>query len=354
MAVRKLARSWQYDFTLEGHGRQRRAGFRTKAEALEAQRQRREDLISGRKRILLADAYELYMSATTMKDRSRDTYKDRWKRIEPVLGHCYIEEVTTVALDRLVASMPQHLSPKTINENLTLVRAVLRFMWKRGQLMHVPYVPTQPVPEYRPDWYTEGERDRLLDGIIERYPQWYTFFYLTMRLGLRRGEVYAISKDRIRDIPPHLIIDRAVQEGNSQREAKLIPRKNNRVLTLPLPQDAADAIRWHINHGYSGSVFLFSKTGKWAKQLNSHAKPLRKVQEALGLRVIGHHQIGRHSVGSQAATRGHSLKIIQAQLGHRSQASTHRYAHLGDGACLRLVESLQPTSPPHVNARSTE
>ena len=166
--------------------------------------------------------------------------------------------MTTVALDGLVASMPQHLSPKTINENLTLVRAVLRFMWKRGQLMHVPYVPTQPVPEYRPDWYTEAERDRLLDGIIERYPQWYTFFYLTMRLGLRRGEVYAISKDRIRDIPPHLIVDRAVQEGNSQREAKLIPRKNNRVLTLPLPQDAADAIRWHIREGYSGPEFLFS------------------------------------------------------------------------------------------------
>ena len=34
--------------------------------------------------------------------------------------------------------------------------------------------------------------------------------------------------------------------------------------------------------------------------------------------------------------------------------STDRYAHLGDGARLRLVESLQPTSPPHVNVRSTE
>ena len=73
MAVRKLARSWQYDFTLEGHGRQRRAGFRHKGEALEAQRQRREDLISGRKRILFADAYEMYMSATTMKERILDT-----------------------------------------------------------------------------------------------------------------------------------------------------------------------------------------------------------------------------------------------------------------------------------------
>ena len=354
MAVRKLARSWQYDFTLEGHGRQRRAGFRTKAEALEAQKQRREDLIAGRKRVLLADACKQYMAATPMKDRSRDAYESRWKQIERVLGHLYIEEVTTIALDQLAASLPQDLSPNSVNERLTVARAVLRFMWKRGQLASVPYVPTRPVAEYKPDWYTEAERDRLLDGIFERYPQWYTFFYLTTRLGLRRGEVYAISRDRIRNIPSHLIADRAVQEGKGDRPAKLISRKNNSVLTLPLPQDVMDSIRWHIREGYAGPEFLFSKTGRWNKQLNSHAGPLRKVQEALGLRQIGHHQIGRHSVGSQAATSGHSMKTIQAQLGHRSESSTHRYTHLGDHAKLRLVESLRPASPPHVNLRSTE
>ena len=35
MAVRKLANSWQFDFTLQSYGRQRRAGFKTKAEARE-------------------------------------------------------------------------------------------------------------------------------------------------------------------------------------------------------------------------------------------------------------------------------------------------------------------------------
>ena len=40
MAIRNLNKSWQYDFTLEGHGRRRKAGFRTKAEAREAERRR--------------------------------------------------------------------------------------------------------------------------------------------------------------------------------------------------------------------------------------------------------------------------------------------------------------------------
>ncbi|MGB5545117.1 MAG: tyrosine-type recombinase/integrase [Polyangiales bacterium] len=353
MTVRKLARSWQYDFTLEGHGRQRKAGFKTKAEACEAEKQKREDLISGRKRVSLADAYDMYMTATTMKDRSRDSYQSYWPQIEAVLGHLFIEEVDTHAIDVLKASLPTHLGPKSINHRLSLVRTVLRFMWKRGRLASVPYVPTQSVPEHSPDWYTEAERDRLLDGIFEMYPEWYLFFYLTTRLGLRRGEVYAISRDRIRDIPPQLVIDRAVQEGRNDRSAKLITRKNDRALVLALPADVMDAIRWHIRESYAGPEFLFSIDGRFSQKVNDHAAPLLEVQKALGLRELGHHKIGRHSVASQAATGGHSIKTIQAQLGHRSAQSTHRYAHLGNQAQLRLVQDLGPTSPPHVNVRST-
>ena len=56
------------------------------------------------------------------------------------------------------------------------------------------------------------------------------------------------------------------------------------------------------------------------------------------------------------------MKAVQAQLGHRSEQSTHKYAHLGSGAQRRLVEALKPTRAPHksiafeahVNVTSTE
>ena len=93
----------------------------------------------------------------------------------------------------------------------------------------------------------------MLFGIFEMHPQWYTFFYLTTRLGLRAGEVYAVARSRIRDVPPQLIVDRAVQRGNKSRPAMLGPRKNNKALTLALTEDVADAIRWHIRQGYAGA-----------------------------------------------------------------------------------------------------
>ena len=49
-------------------------------------------------------------------------------------------------------------------------------------------------------------------------------------------------------------------------------------------------------------------------------------------------------------TSGESVKAVQAQLGHRSEQSTHRYAHLGDGAQRGLVEALQPARAPHEHA----
>ena len=54
-----------------------------------------------------------------------------------------------------------------------------------------------------------------------------------------------LGKDRIRDAPLMLVVDRAVQRGHKDRPAALGPRKNNRVLTLSLTQDVVDAIPWH-------------------------------------------------------------------------------------------------------------
>jgi integrase len=353
MVVRKLAQSWQYDFTVPGYDRQRKAGYRTKAEAREAEGRAREDLIMGRKRVLFADAYEHYTSAITMKDRSRDSVEHLWRQIEPVLGHLFVEEVDTPAMDALKRALPHHLGPKSINNRLALVRAILRFGWKRGYLASVPYVPMESAPKTQPRWYPEQERDRFLDGLFELQPQWYTFYYITLRLGLRAGEVYAVSRSRLRDIPPQLIVDRAVQRGTKSRPAKLVPRKNNEAYVLDLTQDILDATRWHIRQGYAGPEFLFSKDGTFPRYIDGYKRPARVVQHTLGLPSLSHKGLGRHSVASQAATRGHSMKAIQAQLGHRSEQSTHVYAHLGSRAQLRLVEALQPVAPPHVNVRST-
>jgi integrase len=52
---------------------------------------------------------------------------------------------------------------------------------------------------------------------------------------------------------------------------------------------------------------------------------------------------------------GHSVKAIQAQLGHRSRQSTDLYiaASSNSAGQLRLVSELAPRTPAHVNLTST-
>lgn len=363
MVARRLKKSWAYDFHLPGHPRQRKGGFRTKAEALAAERRAREDLLLGRKKLLMVDAYEMYLAGTKMKDRSRDICNALWPEIEPSIGHLFVEEVTTATMDELKRSVRKQFlarngrepSPKTANLRLAHVKAVLRFVWKRGFLPSVPYVPMDSVPRKHKKWYTEQERDRLLEGMFRLRPRWYLFFYLTVRLGLRLSEVYAISKDRVRDIPPRLVVDRQVQRGYKKRAAKLITRKNDEAYVLDLPDDVMEAIRWHIDQGHAGPEFLFSEDGGFPKYVDSHKRPLREVQRTLSLRELSHHAIGRRSVASQANRAGHSVKAIQAQLGHRSQQSTDMYiaASSYSPGQLRLVSALAPSAPAHVNVTST-
>jgi hypothetical protein len=173
------------------------------------------------------------------------------------------------------------------------------------------------------------------------------FYYLTTRLGLRTGEVYAITRRQLRREPPRLIVDQAVQRGTKTRQAKIVSPKNDEAYVLDLTEDVLAAVDWHVGAGYARPEFLFSRTSVFPRYIDSHVRPLKLVQRKLGLRLLSHHKVGRHSVASQAVTSGESVKAVQAQLGHRSAQSTHQYAHLGSGAQRRLVEALKPERAPH-------
>ena len=52
------------------------------------------------------------------------------------------------------------------------------------------------------------------------------------------------------------------------------------------------AVDWHISQGYGGEEFLFSKSSAFPRYIDSHVRPLKLVQEELGLRLLSHHKVG--------------------------------------------------------------
>jgi hypothetical protein len=75
----------------------------------------------------------------------------------------------------------------------------------------------------------------------------------------------------------------------------------------------------------------FSKTGAFPRYIDSHVRPLKLVQQKLGLRLLSHHKVGRHSVASQAVTGGGVDQGCAGSARARFEQSTHKYAHLGSG-----------------------
>lgn len=347
MVTRKRGSGWEFDMRLLGK-RHRKGRFRTKAEAAAAEKLKREELLSGKRKVTMQEAYEKYLASKKFATVTREDYEKFWSRdIAKHLAHLYVEEVRTEAIDTVKSALPKDLGPKSINQRLILIRAVLRFAWKRELLAHPPWVPMEKLERRDPQWYSLRERDDLLQGMFEMHPQWYLFFYVTVRLGLRRGELYGIEHRHFQREQGVLRIDQAVERGTKERDAELKLRKGNDTLVLHVTDDVFDVYEWHCRRGFAGKRLVFSPADTIPRYLDSHKYPLKDVQRAKKLRQLSHHTVGRHSVGSQAIAAGVHMKAVQRQLGHKSEASTHKYAHARQDAQKEIVEKLRLEKAPH-------
>jgi integrase len=337
---------WEYRFRYEDR-RYSKGRFKTKKQAELAEKKKQLEVISGDRSVTLVEAYQLYKKARPdIKTRTLDEFERYMERdITPLLGHICIEEISALVLDDFKAQLPAHLSSSSKNKRLTLISAILRYCCSRDLLMSMPIIPKAKETRKAVQWYTEEQRDQLLNGFLRHRPHWYFFFYITMRLGLRVGEVYAIEHRQFKRTPPTLIVDQAAQRGNTKkgREVDLKSRKNEEVLVLDLEEDILAAYDWHCGCGYTGHRFVFFD--RIPLHLDNHRKPLKAVQKLVELPAYSHHKIGRHSVGSQAQRKGVPLHDIQQQLGHKSIRSTEQYAHGGEQG--NVVRALRPVRPPH-------
>jgi integrase len=80
-------------------------------------------------------------------------------------------------------------------------------------------------------------------------------------------------------------------------------------------------------------------------------KPWRRVRSQAGLSDVRLHDL-RHSFASFCAAAGLSLPVIGGLLGHTSQQSTARYAHLSQDSLQRAAESAGATIAPLLTAHN--
>lgn len=143
--------------------------------------------------------------------------------------------------------------------------------------------------------------------------------------GLRQGELFGLTDDRVRWLKRELVIDRQLVT-NVGAPPSLGPCKTTRsVRTVPVPDHVVEALARHREqYGAAEGGFVFHRAGvPWRR--NRAADAFRAAAKAAGVEASGWHAL-RHHAASVLIREGLSVTAVAATLGHSPAECLSTYA----------------------------
>lgn len=275
-----------------------------------------------------------------------DEYATKWlrrqeRRLEAgEISHGYMREIKATVKNHLIPHLggkdirtlnKGHLDdflleltvgPKSKKNILGVLRAIFTDAVDREDLLKVPKFPKVNVPDPVVRWIDAEAQDAILAQIKD--PMWKAYFTFLVHMGCRPSEARALRWEDV-DFERGewgVLTIRAGMDMNHYRPTT----KEKDVRILPLAQEAADALRtiprglgyvFHLN----GRPFTIQRVQKW----------WRRAATAAGIDITLYNGT-KHSMGCRARLEGVPLDVIQDWFGHKSAASTRRYAKIQLGA----------------------
>lgn len=153
----------------------------------------------------------------------------------------------------------------------------------------------------------------------------------TAGTGLRQGEAFGLTVDRIDFLRRLVRVDRQVQAVEGSGWEFRPPKTDSSVRTIPLPQSTTDLLSAHLAmHPPGPHGFVFS---------DDRGEPLRRSSFGQSIWHPARKRAGlpdgttfhdlRHLYASLLIRHGESVKVVQARLGHADASETlNTYSHL--------------------------
>jgi integrase len=278
----------------------------------------------------LSDHVETRRKAKTLED-----YRG-WvaRHIVPAIGSMRVPDVQVQDVEKIFQSLSPH--PTTANRVLAVISSMFTFAIRRHLIRDNPARGIEKNGETKRKRHLSADELLRLGAVLlvaeERGDNRtginaIRFLLLT---GMRRGEVETFRWSFV-DWQRGL-----VHLPDSKSGAKALPIGQPAVDFLALIRESREQIRTYDENEY---VFAGAKADG---HLVGLPKMWRKWRSEAGLEDVRIHDL-RHTFASVGASSGTPLFVLGGILGHKSTATTDRYAHLQDDPARTAANSISAT-----------
>jgi len=262
----------------------------------------------------ILDKYEQHLCNTVSYSRAKVAIKN--------LSFLYPYEISEVAkhIDKYVAK--RNASPGTINRELTVLQAGLRWSFKRGDIGFLPSIARLPSPPPRSKFLTDPQVEALKSASLD-YPHVHLFIRIALMTGQRKEAILSLKWDQV-DFQAGLVDfnDPSIPMPHRRKGRGVVPMSN--------------ALRTLLLQARKDSPYVISKAGKRVRDFRS---AWSHIMDKTGLDITPH--ILRHTVATQLAQKNVPMPQIARLLGHSSTAITERvYAKFSPDFCRQAVAHL--------------
>jgi integrase len=233
------------------------------------------------------------------------------------------------------------LAPATVGVVHGIVSSVFKAAVRDRRIMANPCEATRLPKIERPNVCppTSEQVGRLLDAFPE--PELRAVVTFTAGTGLRQGEVFGLTVDRVNLLRREVTVDRQLVQVPRQPPRLGPPKTNASLRTVPLPQVVVDALAAHLADfppGPDGFVFTLGGQPVTRQSFGRLWRPAARtagLPEGTGLHLL------RHFYASLLIRYGESVKTVQARLGHATAVETlDTYSHLWPDSADRTRDAV--------------
>jgi integrase len=232
-------------------------------------------------------------------------------------------------------------SPKTINNILAVLRAVLLLAVEYELLDRSPRIKMERVEKRDPSFLDFDEAEALLAASP---PEWRALVLVALRTGLRQGELQELRwKDLSFESRYYVRVSRSARR-RSDGSIEVKTTKGERPRSVPLTPDVIHALE-RRRHGARDSDLVFAGDRGGHFVSDQFRRALSDAAKAANITKHVHPHMLRHTFASHAMMRGVPVQVIQKWLGHAHITTTERYAHLRPDTGDDLIALLAPDPP---------